>query len=54
MELSDSEEEIIDLNDEKSKAKEEEKKKTRVSSRNLKWVKQSIESISQIVKRKRN
>ena len=52
MEFSDSDEEIIDLNDEKNKEKEEkkEKSKSKNSLKNINWVKQSIESISQIVK----
>ena len=54
MEFSDNEEEIIDLNAEKDKSKEEkkmEKSKSRSSSsKNIKWVKSSLESLSQMAK----
>lgn len=51
MELSDSEEEIIDLNAENDKSKEEEKKdKPKYTSKNSKWIKPSVESLSQMAK----
>ena len=54
MELSDSEEEIVDLNEEKDKSKEEEKKdkpKSKLSSSKIsKWIKPSLESLSQMAK----
>ena len=51
MEFSDSEEEIIDLNDEKSKEeKKPEKSKSKSSSNKIKWVKSSLESLSQMAK----
>ena len=51
MELSDDDEEIVDLNDEKpNDGKNLEKSKLRTSSKNIKWVKSSLESISQIAK----
>ena len=50
MELSDNEE-IVDLNDEKTKEEKKlEKTKSRTSSKNIKWIKSSLESISQIAK----
>ena len=56
MEFSDSDEEIIDLNTDKKKSKdndkkEKEKSKSKTSStKNMKWVKSSIECISQMAK----
>lgn len=51
MEFSDSEEEIIDLNAEKSKEeKKAEKSKSKSSSNKIKWVKSSLESLSQMAK----
>ena len=54
MELSDSEEEVIDLNEENDKSKEEEKKdKSKIKSslsKSSKWIKPSIESLSQMAK----
>ena len=54
MEFSDSEEEVIDLNEEKDKLKDDKKmeksKSKSSSSKNMKWVKSSLESISQMAK----
>ena len=54
MELSDSEEEIVDLNAENDKSKEEEKKdKSKLKStlsKTSKWIKPSAESLSQMAK----
>ena len=54
MEFSDSEEEVIDLNEEKDKLKDDKKmeksKSKSSSSKNIKWVKSSLESISQMAK----
>lgn len=55
MEFSDSDEEIIDLNTDKKKSKDNEKKdmtntKTSSSTKDMKWVKSSIECISQMAK----
>ena len=54
MEMSDTEEEIIDLNAENAKSKEEEKNdksKSKLSSSKIsKWIKPSIESLSQMAK----
>ena len=54
MELSDSDEEIVDLNAENDKSKEEEKKdkpKSKLSSSKIsKWIKPSLESLSQMAK----
>ena len=54
MELSDSDEEIVDLNAENDKSKEEEKNdksKSKLSSSKIsKWIKPSLESLSQMAK----
>lgn len=51
MEFSDNEEEVIDLNSIKNKSKSKDKNKDDIKlSRSMKWVKSSIDSISQMVR----